>query len=42
MQVTPLHYIRNEITFNSLKELKTQLERDRDIARQWLKEFSLH
>lgn len=40
MQITPLHFIRNEIKFNSLKELKSQLAKDRDIARQWLKESS--
>lgn len=41
MQVTPLYYIRNEIKFNNLKELKAQLAKDRDIARQWVKDYSI-
>jgi riboflavin kinase / FMN adenylyltransferase len=35
--ITPLHFIRNEKKFNSLKELQLQMEKDKILAEKFLK-----
>ena len=41
MQITPLHFIRTEMKFNTLNELKKEMEKDEMFAREWIYEKGL-
>lgn len=36
IKITPLHFIRKEIKFNSLVELQSQMEKDKNLAETYL------